>query len=144
MSNQQSRIFNDFLQTVKMDFPIKIFQVEDVELNTAIELKENLNKGDIVFIAGDRIAQNNDKKCIEQELFTRKIYLPKGTFKLAKLMKVPTYFISAVKQGNEYKVILEKQNNLEEKELAMSYVKFMERAIKLNPFQFFHFYDFFE
>jgi predicted LPLAT superfamily acyltransferase len=58
-------------------------------------------------------------------------------------MEVPTYFISAIKIGKKYHVILEKQQNLSEKELVKSYVKFMERAIKINPFQFFHFYDFF-
>ena len=96
-----------------------------------------------MFIAGDRLAQDNDKKHLEAELFSHSIHLPEGTFKLAKLMDVPTYLISAIKIRDKYKIILEKQNSLTEKELASSYTKFMEQVIKYNPFQFFHFYDFF-
>ena len=143
MSNKQSQIFNQFLQKIKYDFPFNIFYVEDIGLNTGIELKENLNKGDIVFIAGDRLAQDNDKKHLEAELFSHSIHLPEGTFKLAKLMDVPTYLISAIKIRDKYKIILERQNSLTEKELASSCTKFMEQVIKYNPFQFFHFYDFF-
>lgn len=144
MSNKQSRIFNGFLRTIKREFPINIFQVEDIGLNTGIELKDNLNNGDVVFIAGDRVAQDNDTKNIEVEVFGHKIFLPKGTFRLAKLMDVTTYFISAIKTDTGYKILLEKQIDLTEKELTKSYAKFLERVIKMNPLQFFHFYDFFE
>lgn len=143
MSDKQSQIFNAFLRTIKREFPIKIFRVEETGLNTGIELKENLDNGDLVFIAGDRVAQDNDKKNIEKKLFSRKICLPKGTFKLAQMMDVPTYFISAIKTGKNYKILLEKQLNLSEKDLTDSYVKFLKKAIKSNPFQFFNFYDFF-
>ena len=144
MSNKQSKIFNDFLQTVKLQFPIKIFQVEDVGVNTGIELKEDLNKGNFVFIAGDRLAQDNYKKAITAELFSHKIYLPQGTFKLAKLMDVPTYYISVVKVKGKYKIYLKKQTNLEEQDMITSYTQFMENIIKQHPYQFFNFYDFFE
>ena len=144
MSNKQSQIFNDFIKTLKIDFPVNTFFVEDMGINTGIELKENLNKGEVVFIAGDRLSQNNDTRCFSAELFSHSVSLPQGTFKLAKLMDVPTYFISAVKVDNRYRIVLEKQNNLEEQTLINNYVKFMERAVKINPFQFFHFYDFFE
>ena len=143
MSDKQSQIFNGFLRTIKREYPIKSYRVEDIGLNTGVELKDNLNNGDVVFIAGDRVAQNNYTKNIEVELFAHKIYLPKGTFKLAKLMDVPTYFISAIKTDKNYKILLEKQFNLTEKNLTNSYVKFLEHSISVNPFQFFHFYDFF-
>lgn len=144
MSNQQSRIFNSFLSTIKREYPIKAFRVEDIGVNTSVELKDNLNKGDIAFIAGDRLAQDNEKKNIEAELFAHNIFLPKGAFRLAKLMDVPTYFISAIKTDGKYRILLEKQSGLSEQELTDSYVKFLERTIKTNPYQFFHFYDFFE
>lgn len=144
MSDKQSQIFNDFLKSVKVNFPVKIFNVEDIGLNTGIELKENLNNGDAIFIAGDRLSQNNGSRTITEKLFSHKIKLPQGTFKLAKLMDVPIYFISAIKINNQYKIFLEKHENHTEKELAASFATFMERMTKTNPFQFFHFYDFFE
>ena len=112
-------------------------------MNTGIELKENLDKGGIVFIAGDRVSENNDTKNIETELFGHKILLPKGTFKLAELMDVQTYFVSAVKTGSKYKIYYEKQNNLNNKDLVRQYTQFLEKMVQISPFQFFHFYDFF-
>lgn len=144
MSNKQSQIFNDFLRTIKLKFPVKIFAVENIGLDTGVNLKENLNNGEIVFIAGDRLAQDNDKKYIISKIFSHNVRFPRGTFKLAKLMDVPTYFISVIRVSDKYEVVLEKQNNIEEESLVNSYSKFMEQTIKINPYQFFHFYDFFD
>lgn len=143
LSNRQSRVFNEFLRTIKVDMPVKLFPIEEIGFNTGVELKEHLKKGELVFIAGDRLAENNSGKFVLTELFSHKIKLPKGTFRLAKLMNVPTYFISAVNIDGKYKIIFEKQDDLTEKSITLSYTKFMERIILLNPYQFFHFYDFF-
>ena len=143
LSNKQSAIFNNFLNCIKQKFPVKLFFIEDIGVNTVIKLKENLDKGDIVFIAGDRLAETNSAKNIEARLFSQKIFLPEGTFKFAELMKVPVYFISAVKVGNKYKIYLQKQTNTKEKELAEFYIKYLEQMILLCPFQFYNFYDFF-
>ena len=58
-------------------------------------------------------------------------------------MDVPVYYISAVKIGKQYKIYLEKQNSLNEKDMITSYTNYLEKIILKNPFQFFHFYDFF-
>ncbi len=142
LSQAQSKIFNNFLSKIMVDFPVKIFNVEDIGLETGIELKQNLDQGEIVFIAGDRLSQNNGEKTIESELFGHKILLPKGTFKLAKLMEVPIYFISAVKNKNKYKIYFQKEEYSEN--IAQNYVKFLEKMTKIAPCQFYHFYDFFE
>jgi len=144
LSHKQSQIFNGFLNRIKQEIPVRQFFVEDIGLNTGIELKESLDNGDIVFIAGDRLAENNDTKNIQAELFSHDVLLPEGTFKLAKLMDVPTYFISAVKIGKQYKIYSEKQNITSEKELVNSYTKFLQKVILSNPFQFYNFYDFFQ
>ena len=143
MSHKQSQIFNNFLKKIQIPFPVKLYPVEDIGLNTGIELKENLDKGGIVFIAGDRISENNNNKNIETKLFNHKIFLPKGTFKLAELMDVQTYFVSAVKTGSKYKIYYEKQNNLNNNDLVKQYTQFLEKMVRITPFQFFHFYDFF-
>ena len=148
LSRKQSQIFNDFLNSIEVDTHTKLFPIEDIGFETGIELKENLDKGDIVFIAGDRLSENekcdNSHTSIETKMFDSKIRLPKGVFKLAKLMEVSTYFISALKYGDKYRVFVEKQNNLSEEELLKNYVGFIEKMTLNKPFQFFHFYDFFE
>lgn len=143
LSYEQSKIFNAFLDKIKMKLPLKIFPVEEIGISTGVELKENLNNGDVVFMAGDRLAVNNHKN-IKTEIFSHKVLLPKGTFKMAELMEVPTYFITALKFGKSYKIFLEKQNNLSQKEMANAFAKYIEKMIQTKPYQFYHFYDFFE
>ena len=143
LSYEQSKIFNAFLDKIKMNLPLKNFPVEEIGINTGIELKENLNNGDVVFMAGDRLAVNNHKN-IKVEIFSHKVLLPKGTFKIAELMNVPTYFITALKFKKQYKIFLEKQNNLDQKETAKAFAKYIEKMVKIKPYQFYHFYDFFE
>ncbi|MBQ3641331.1 hypothetical protein II906_05345 [bacterium] len=143
LSRKQSTIFNSFLDKIKVDMPVKLFPVEDTDVNTGIELKESLSSGNVVFIAGDRLAEANDKKNIEKIMYNHKLYLPKGTYKLAKLMEAPVYFISAIKEKNKYKIYIEKQKVLSEKELADNNIIFMKKMAEIAPLQFYHFYDFF-
>lgn len=143
VSGKQSQIFNNFLSKTKLTMPITTFQVDDIGLNTGIELKDELNKGNMVFIAGDRVSENNYTKNITTELFGHTILLPKGTFKLAKLMEVPTYYISVIKHKSKYKIVIQKQETLSEKEQIASYTQFLENMIRQYPFQCYHFYDFF-
>lgn len=144
LSKNHSQIFNGFLNDIKKEIPVNIYPVEDLGPDTGIELKESLDKGGVVFIAGDRLARDNDDKSIEALLFGHQIHLPLGVYKLAKLMKVPTYFISALRnKGGKYKIYLEKQDNLTEEIIVKNYVDFLQKMTLLSPFQFFHFYDFF-
>ena len=143
LSYEQSKIFNAFIDKIKINFPLTVFPVEEIGITTGITLKENLNRGDVVFMAGDRLAVNN-KKNIKTKIFDRQILLPKGTFKLAELMDVPTYFITALKFGKKYKIFLDKQNNLAQNNMAEAFSKHLEKMVQIKPYQFYHFYDFFE
>lgn len=142
LSKVQSQIFNSFLEKIRIDIPVKIFNVEDIGIETGIKLKENLDNGDIVFIAGDRLSQNNNEKTIETNMFEHKISLPKGAFKLAQLMEVPIYFICAIKKQGKYKIYIQKEEFSEN--IAQNYTKFLEKITLVAPYQFYHFYDFFD
>ena len=143
LSKIQSQIFNSFLDSIKVKFPVKIFPVEETGISTGIELKNEAEKGNIIFIAGDRVSENCQRKIFSSSIFGNKITLPKGSFKLAKVLEISTYFISAVKINNNYKVILQKVVDFSDKNIIEQYSKYLERVILKNPFQFFHFYDFF-
>ena len=143
LSRKQSQTFNSFISKIKKEMPVNIFLIEEIGINTGAVLKDSLDNGNVVFIAGDRLAEENDMKYYTEELFNRKIYLPKGAFKLAKLMEVPVYFISSIKIDKKYTIYLEKQNTITEGELTKNFTKFLEKMILINPLQFFHFYKFF-
>ncbi len=144
LSKKQSKIFNGFLEKIKVEFPVKLYPIEDIGIDTGAELKESLDKGDVVFIAGDRLSESNTNKNEPYKMFSHNVYLPKGTFKLAKLMKVPVYYISAIKINKKYHIYIQKQNELKEDIMMREYIKFLEKSTLINPYQFFHFYKFFE
>lgn len=141
LNKSQTKIFNDFLDIIKKPTPINYIITEDFDISSVIKLKENLDKGGIVFIAGDRLSESNADKTIEKTMFSHKVKLPKGTFQLAKILETPVYFISAIKtKGNKYKILLKKNNS---SDIPDNYIKYTEEVIKNNPFRFYHFYDFF-
>ena len=67
LSYEQSKIFNAFIDKIKLKLPLIIFPVEEIGIDTGFMLKENLNSGDVVFMAGDRLSINS-KKYIEVEV----------------------------------------------------------------------------
>lgn len=141
LNKKQTKIFNEFIDVIKKPMPVKYIITEDFDISGVIKLKENLDNGEVVFIAGDRLSENYYSKNITKIMFNRKINLPKGSFQLAKILETPVYFISAIKQKNNKYVIYIKKN--EEKDIAENYVNFMEKMTINNPLQFYHFYDFF-
>lgn len=143
LSNKQSQIFNRFLNDIKINLPLKIYIIEELGPETGIELRENLDRGELIFIAGDRLSENNEEKYIETELFDYNIHIPAGVFKMAKFANVPIYCITAIKVHNNYKIYLRKQENTTIKELAKNYTEHLREMILINPLQFFHFCDFF-
>lgn len=152
LDKQHCKTFNSFLEKIEIKTNITLFPVEEIGIETAIELEEKLKKGEVVFIAGDRISQNKPDANIKTPIMGIYANLPFGSFKLAQLMNTKTFFISALKiEKDRYKIHLEKfefdpnsskQENL--MNLKNKYILFLEKMINTAPLQFYHFYDFFE
>lgn len=149
LSKEQCKVFNQFIENIGVKFTTDVvpFPIEDIDINTSIELEERLNKGAIVFIAGDRISANSIN--FETNFLSHKVEFPIGTFKLAQMMNVATYFVSAIKiKGDKYSIHLKKFTQKETKKETLSsmqseFVSFLEEKTKLAPYQFYHFYDMF-
>ena len=147
IATEQSKIFNGFMKKIEINVPFTTYPVEKISIETSIEIKDKLARGELVFIAGDRTSKNSTNT--EQKLFGQKVQFPAGTFRFAKLMECPVYFICALREGDNSKVYLKKFiSDVPKSELAdvmqKEFVSFLEKLTPLAPFQFFHFYDLFE
>ena len=148
----QTKIFNEFMEKIGGDVPVKIIPVEDIDITTSIKLKENIDNGEFVFMAGDRISSDNDSASNIVTMFNKKVKFPIGTFKLAQLLEAKIYFVIAIKIGeNKYNVYLknvEFDKNLKNKKalhkMQQELADFLQEKTMLAPLQFFHFYDMFE
>jgi predicted LPLAT superfamily acyltransferase len=132
-------IFTDlFLRFLDKD-ALSLHAVEDINIATAVEMKEAIDRGEIVLMAADRVSAASQKG-FKTLFFGKECVFPKGVFKFAKLMECPVYAISAVKSGwNSYKV---KSVRLEG-DILKSYVAYLEKIIKSHPEQWYQFYEVF-
>lgn len=155
LSQQQCKVFNTFLKKVyetgkkKMHNTVSLYPVEEIDIETSIELKEKLDKGEIAFMAGDRLSSGTSNLTFKHKFFGKEIEFPAGTFKMAQLMETPVYFICALKEKNDsYKVYLKKFSAVSTKKETLQkmeheYVEFIEQITVHNPLQFYHFYSLF-
>ena len=145
----QCKIFKNFLSKIAPDNPINVYPVENIDLTTSIDIKERLNNGEIIFIAGDRTSAHNSDTVFTAEFLGHKANFPEGAFRFALMMDVPVYFIACTKEKTgKYAIRLKKfvsDAKRREKlaELQNEYIKFLEDLTKNYPLQFYHFYDFF-
>ena len=145
----QCKVFKNFLSEIAPDDPINVYPVENIDLTTSIDIKNKLNNGEIIFIAGDRISAHNADAVFSAEFLGHKASFPVGAFRFALMMDVPIYFIVCTRERDgRYAIRLKKfefNGSRKEKidELHKQYLKFLEDLTKKYPLQFYHFYDFF-
>ena len=141
--------FNHFLQSLELKLNIDAFPVEEVSAETSIMVADRLKRGEIVFMAGDRVSSKNTNKVYEADFLNHKAEFPLGTLRFALMMNVPVYFIVCAKEGKKFKVYTEhfitnkkKKSEILE-EMQKAYVKFLEKYTLKYPHQFYNFYDIF-
>lgn len=147
----QCKIFKEFINSISSDNPITAYPVENIGVATSIEIKEKLDNGEILFIAGDRISahNNNENAMFVSDFLGKKMGFPIGAFKFGLMLDVPIYFIACTLEKDEkYKIYLQKFEFIgtrkeKLKTLEKQYVEFLENLTKKYPFQFYHFYDLF-
>lgn len=150
LENAQCQIFNSFINSIAIKKPITAYPVENIDVTTSIEIKDKLDNGEILFIAGDRISahNNNENAIFTPNFLGKKMKFPVGAFRFALILKVPIYFIACtLEKDGKYKVHLKKfektsfrKDKLEA--LKSEYVEFLENLTKQYPLQFYQFYDF--
>ncbi|MBQ9245126.1 hypothetical protein IJ182_02535 [bacterium] len=141
----QCKIFNEFTEKLSERIDrLKVYPIEDIGIETAIELEEDIHNGGMCFMAGDRIPANNEYKTKQVKLLNKTVEFPIGVFKIAQILKSDIYFITCLKEGNKYKVYLKNPsdcNNIDD--IINEFTIFTEDMIQKAPYQFYHFYDYF-
>lgn len=144
LQKKQCEIFNNFISSISKEFTqIKIYPIEEIDLSTAFEIKDNLNAGEIVFMAGDRMPVNETQKRLKASILGNEVLIPQGAFKFAKVLDTTVYFISCLENNNKYDIYLQKatdcKNIIKTQE---EFASFTTKMICIAPYQFYNFYDF--
>ena len=130
-----TRQFASHLDTTSLT----LHAVEDIGVETAVEMQAAIRRGDLVLMAGDRVSAGS-RAVLRHEFLGRDCAWPKGVFVFARLMESPVFFVTCVRTGwNAYEAHFEQA----EGDVFDAYVRFLERETRASPDQWHHFHDFF-
>ena len=135
---------------------VNLMSVTDIGPDTAIAIKEKLERGEWVAIVGDRIAVNpqrgGDWRVIWSEFMGHPAPFPQGPFILASILRCPVLLIFALRQQG--KLVLhcepfadplrlprgERQQALQD--TVDRYAQRLEHYALMSPLDWFNFFDF--
>lgn len=154
-----TRLFNDLLRKLNPGLMENCFDANSIGVETAIAMREKMESGNLVAIAGDRTSGHSRNRCISLSFLGEQANFPEGTFVLANLLKFPVYFMFAVRKRDldisspyefhivQSKAALEKAC-LSRREkvvaLAREYVGYLESFCLEHPYQWYNFYNFWQ
>lgn len=150
LQQSQCEVFNEFINSLLIqDKFVELFPVEEINVDTSIKIKDKIEHGEFVFMAGDRISMGSPNINYSAKLLNHKISLPLGVLKFALLMDCKIFNILCAKENQEYKVFLENieySGNSKEKleKLKEKYCEYLEYSTLKYPYQFYNFFNIFE
>lgn len=135
---------------------INLLEVDEININTAIFLKEKVDKGAWVALAGDRIPLNakscSDSRVIEESFLGEKALFPIGPYVLGSVLDCPVYSMFALRQNSDIVVFCHKISDRIQlprgdrkaaiRKYSGQFVKELETMACLYPLQWFNFFDF--
>ncbi len=148
--------FKQIMQEMAPQAGLNLMPVTDIGPDTAMLLKEKLDRGEWVAIVGDRIAVNRqrggDWRVIWSRFMGQPAPFPQGPFILAALLRCPTLLIFALKQQGRLHIHCEPfadplQLPRAERQAALQqavdrYAQRLEHYALLAPLDWFNFFDF--
>ncbi|NVK56211.1 MAG: acyltransferase [Alteromonadaceae bacterium] len=136
---------------------MNIFQVDEFDVTTIMMLKEKVDAGEWVFIAGDRIPLSGINRTVNVNFLGAKAPLPIGPYMLAKALGCPVKLMFAYRSPKvSHKVLFDVSElcdkliiNRKSREqdltgYAQQFADKLEEHCLESPYQFFNFYDFWQ
>lgn len=142
-------IFNTFLEKISVETNIETFAIEDIGIETSIKIEERLKNGEFIFMAGDRLSAQNAETYYEKIILGKKVKLPIGVMRFAQMLNSEIYFVTCAKVKNLYKISVKRFEKTSSKnetleKLQNEYAEYLQSSILEYPYQFYHFFKFFE
>nr|MDP9127220.1 glycosyltransferase family 2 protein [Pseudomonadota bacterium] len=144
--------YNRLLHEVCPDAGMNILQVTDIGPETIIDLKQRIEGGARVVIAGDRTPVRNKEHIMYAPFFGAPAPFPVGPWVLGVLLDCPVYLLFCLKDGRHYRVTLElfaervnvsraaREQGL--RNCVERYAARLEHYARIDPFQWYNFFDF--
>jgi len=152
--DQHAEKFSALMEKVKADSRMNLIQVTDMDIGLALTLRDKVQRGEWVVIAGDRVPVGEGGRVCGASFFGAKADFPVGPYVLASLLHCPVYLMHCFLAGDEYFYRVElfekdfqidrKNRQLAYEDAAQRYASSLEKQVARHPLQWFNFYDFWQ
>jgi len=129
-----------------------LLQVTDLDLPLALKLREKIDRGEWLVIAGDRVPVSHGQRTVQAEFLGRPAPFPVGPYVLASLLRCPVYLLHCYREGETYRMEFEPfaetvELPREDRDAAFAryarrYAESLETLVRRHPLQWFNFFDF--
>ncbi|HAI30429.1 MAG TPA: acyltransferase, partial [Thalassospira sp.] len=144
--------FGRVLQKLAPESQVDLIEVTEIGPDTAMILREKVERGEWIVIAADRVAIGARDKTVSVPFIGQDAPFPQGPFILAHVLQCPVYMGAAWREGKRFNISWEKLSeriDLPRKERtatitkhAKTYASWLEKLAIEQPLQWFNFYDF--
>ena len=146
--------FNKVMKKINADSNVDLIQATHVGADLAILIKERIDNGEILVIAGDRTSVTSQGRVIYSPFLGEPAAFSQGAFILASILDCPVYFLFCLKEQNNYRIIFEhvadslkfsrKDRQASLTAVVNKYAQRLEHYCLAYPNQWFNFFDFWQ
>ncbi|GHD48073.1 Predicted acyltransferase, LPLAT superfamily [Marinobacter persicus] len=90
--------FNEMLSRANSEAHVNVIQVSEISPATAILLKQKIDDGEFLVIAGDRTPVSGQGNVTEVSFLGERCYMPQGPFVLASILRCPVLSIFCLRR----------------------------------------------
>jgi predicted LPLAT superfamily acyltransferase len=144
--------FNRVLAAANPGFPVNLIHLPTIGPDTAIHLKDKVERGELLVIVGDRTSPSDNGRVVNVDFLGGRAALPQGPYILAHLMGCPVYLFFCLAEGGRYRLRfelfaerIELPRQAREPRIAhyaQAYARQLEACCLAAPDQWFNFFDF--
>lgn len=157
MEIAQTEQFTKTLKEINGEVTHNVINSADIGPDTICFLMEEIEKGALVIIAGDRTSAHARDKVIVQDFLGKPAPFPYGTFLIPFLLKCPVYYMFGLRSRTsvfnpKQRLYLEKsqvntdcarsERDENVKALCKEFCLKLEKYTKLYPYQWYNFFNF--
>lgn len=145
--------WNRMLARLNPHSGVRLMQVTEVDVATAVTLQERVAQGEFVAIAGDRVPVTVSKT-VRLPFLGHEAEFPVGPYVLASLLKCPVFLLACMREGDGYGVHFEPLAERIElpraareaavREYAGRFVTRIETLLATAPYEWFNFFPFWD
>jgi predicted LPLAT superfamily acyltransferase len=150
--DQHAKNFATLLEQGDPESRMNLIQVTDIDFQLALSLREKVQRGEWVVIAGDRVPVGESGRVCRPIFIGDEARFPIGPYVLASLLQCRVFLLHCFKLDGEYNLGMEPfaeqiaparaERHAAYEAYAQKFAAALEKQVLRAPLQWFNFYDF--